>query len=301
MHILHIDTGAEMRGGQHQVLLLLKTLQKAGCEQSLLVRYSGPLGEIARSAGFSVYAGGLLASWRLSRSVDIVHAHDARGHLWAAAASSAKFVVSRRVAFPVNRSPASHWKYARAARYIAVSQCVARELELAGIPKTRIDIVYDSAETQERMPGWDPAAPAVALASTDPMKGRHLVERAAHVSGVPVVFSDDLALDLLHASMFVYVTKSEGLGSAALLAMSLGVPVVASAVGGLPEIVEHGQTGLLTENKERSIARAMRRIVEEPNLALHLRSTAFAAVKERFSPERLARDTLASYGRVIGS
>ena len=38
---------------------------------------------------------------------------------------------------------------------------------------------------------------------------------------------------------FVYLTQSEGLGSGALLAMSAGVPVIASNVGGLPEIVEH--------------------------------------------------------------
>ncbi|MGA7409022.1 MAG: glycosyltransferase family 4 protein [Bryobacteraceae bacterium] len=300
MRILHIDTGTEMRGGQHQVLLLLKTLQTMGCEQSLLVRHSGPLAEMVQSAGFPVHVGGLTATWRLSRSFDIVHAHDARAHLLAAA-SAARFVVSRRVAFPVKRTPASRCKYARAARYLAVSHHVARELESAGIPQAKIDIVYDSVETQESIPAWDPTAPAVALASTDPMKGRDLVERAAHVSGVPVVFSDDLALDLRHASLFAYITRSEGLGSAALLAMSLGVPVVASAVGGLPEIVEHQQTGLLTGNEEGSIARAMRRILEEPDLALRLRTSAFAAVKERFSPEHMAQDTLASYRRAIGS
>lgn len=299
MRILHIDTGAEMRGGQQQALLLLKTLQKMGCEQSLLVRQSGPLAEMARSSGVPVHIGNLPSTWRLSRYADIVHAHDARAHLLAAA-GTARFVVSRRVAFPVKRTPASRWKYARAARYIAVSQYVARELESAGIPPAKVDIVYDSVETQERMPAWDPTAPAVALASTDPMKGRDLVERAARVYGIRVVFSSDLALDLRRASMFVYITRSEGLGSAALLAMSLGVPVVASAVGGLPEIVEHQQTGLLTANEERTIAHAMRRIQEEPDLALHLRSAAFAAVKERFSPECMAQDTLACYRRAIG-
>ncbi len=288
-----------MRGGQHQVLLLLKTLQEMGCEQQLLARHAGPLAETAESAGFPVHIGGLPSTWRLCRSVDIVHAHDARAHLLAAS-SGARFVVSRRVAFPIKRTAASRWKYGRAARYLAVSRYVAGELESGGIPPPKIDVIYDSVEIRESMPAWDPSAPAIALASTDPMKGRDLVERAAHLSRVPVVFSNDLALDLPRASMFVYITRSEGLGSAALLAMSLGVPVVASAVGGLPEIVEHQQTGLLTGNEERSIARSMRRILEEPGLALQLRSAAFAVVKERFSPERMAHDTLASYRRAIG-
>jgi glycosyltransferase involved in cell wall biosynthesis len=50
------------------------------------------------------------------------------------------------------------------------------------------------------------------------------------------------ALDL-----FVMPSKSEGLGSSALMAMSYGLPVVASRVGGLPEIVEEARTGWLVE------------------------------------------------------
>ena len=50
------------------------------------------------------------------------------------------------------------------------------------------------------------------------------------------------ALDL-----FVMPSTSEGLGSSALMAMSYGLPVVASRVGGLPEIVEEARTGWLVE------------------------------------------------------
>lgn len=50
------------------------------------------------------------------------------------------------------------------------------------------------------------------------------------------------ALDL-----FVMPSMSEGLGSSALMAMSYGLPVVASRVGGLPEVVEEGRTGWLIE------------------------------------------------------
>jgi glycosyltransferase involved in cell wall biosynthesis len=50
------------------------------------------------------------------------------------------------------------------------------------------------------------------------------------------------ALDL-----FVMPSKSEGLGSSALMAMSYGLPIVASRVGGLPEIVEEARTGWLIE------------------------------------------------------
>ena len=53
---------------------------------------------------------------------------------------------------------------------------------------------------------------------------------------------------LHEAGFFVYITHSEGLGSGALLAMSAGVPVIASNVGGLPEAIRHGENGLLVEN-----------------------------------------------------
>jgi glycosyltransferase involved in cell wall biosynthesis len=61
------------------------------------------------------------------------------------------------------------------------------------------------------------------------------------------------ALDL-----FIMPSKSEGLGSSALLAMSYGLPVVASRVGGLEELVEEGRTGWLIEpNSPLALAQAI--------------------------------------------
>ncbi len=63
--------------------------------------------------------------------------------------------------------------------------------------------------------------------------------------------------------MFVYITRSEGLGSAILLAMSAGVPVVASNIGGIPEIVVDGESGLLVENDAAQIAAAILRLKQD--------------------------------------
>ena len=99
--------------------------------------------------------------------------------------------------------------------------------------------------------------------------------------------------------MFVYISRSEGLGSAALLAMAHGVPVVASQVGGLPEIVEHDRTGLLTANDEVSIARAMSRLLNEEGLAETLRAAAHAMISARFTAGIMASETLAAYRRAL--
>ena len=76
------------------------------------------------------------------------------------------------------------------------------------------------------------------------------MERAAVLGGFPVVFSADLESDLLHAAAFLYITRSEGLGSAALLAMAMGIPVVASRQGGLTEVFEDERSGLFVQNDQ---------------------------------------------------
>ena len=91
------------------------------------------------------------------------------------------------------------------------------------------------------------------------MKGSDLAREGAKIAGVELHLSDDLQADLPSASLLVYITRSEGLGSAALLAMAYGVPVVASRVGGLPEIVSHCENGILTDNEPTAIAQAIRR------------------------------------------
>ncbi len=109
---------------------------------------------------------------------------------------------------------------------------------------------------------------------------------------VPLTLSSDLEADLRDASMLVYLTASEGLGSAALLAMSAAVPVIASRVGGLPEIVRHGETGLLVENTRESIEAAIRELTGDPALARRLGEAGRRAIAENFTIAHMARRTM---------
>lgn len=288
-----------MRGGQRQVLLLMAGLAEAGHECILLAGARSPLSQAAVSAGHAVRVAASKELWQSSKQAHIVHAHDARAHTIAAIASRRVFVVSRRVAFPVRRSVASIWKYHRAARFLAVSQFVASQLEEAGIRQEKIDVVYDGVEAVAPAERWSSTSPALALASKDPQKGRDLVEQAARIARVPVVFSENLADGLSRASMFVYITRSEGLGSAALLAMTMGVPVIASNIGGLKEIFADGASGLLVGNEPEEIARAMQRLLYEPDLAPALIDRAKARIAGRFTKHHLLRATLDSYERAL--
>ena len=119
--------------------------------------------------------------------------------------------------------------------------------------------------------------------SADPEKGTALALEGARLAGVRAHLSTDLETDLEDAGLFVYITRSEGLGSGVLLAMSAGVPVVASNVGGLPEIVKDGETGLLTGNTPQEIAAAILRVSQDYEFSRLLAARARQAVEERFS------------------
>ena len=78
---------------------------------------------------------------------------------------------------------------------------------------------------------------------------------------------EDISPFLFALDAFVHLSDSEGLGSAALLAMAHGLPVVASNVGGLPEIVLEGETGLLVENQTREVGAALEKLLADRELA----------------------------------
>ena len=290
MRVLHVDSGREMRGGQWQVLRLVQGL---GPDSVLLTPPGGPLLQAAEERGLDARPLNMMSLSALSRRADLTHAHDARSHAWTAALGGSRLVVSRRVAFAVARSVLSRWKYRRPDHYLAVSEHVKRTLVEAEVPAERVSVVYDGVELPDTV-----AAPnrIVALASSDPLKGRSLMEKAASLAGVEVHYSADLGADLPTASVFVYITHSEGLGSAALMAMAHGVPVVASQIGGLPEIVIHEQTGILTRNDPQAIAAAIRKALD---MRERLSATARRCVEERFSTRHMIDNTLLAYRKVL--
>jgi hypothetical protein len=282
MRVLHMDTGREMRGGQYQVLFLMRELRKRGVEQALCARRGGALEGRAVEEGFRLA--------RTSRKgFEVYHAHDARAHTQAALRNLRPLVVSRRVAFPVKPGFFSRWKYRRADLYLAVSRFVAGRLREAGIPEGKIRVVYDAAPEMPRAAGDEVLAPATA----DPRKGSALATEAAGRARVELKFSSDLAADLVRARLLVYLSEEEGLGSAALLAQAAGVPVLASRVGGLPEAVEDGVTGRLVENDAGQVARGLREMLEGDLAAMG--EAALARWGRLFTLERMAGETLAAY------
>jgi len=311
-----MDAGKSMRGGQWQALRLIEGLTAEGVESTLLARAGSPLAEAARKAGVRVRALGFARAAYEARRHDVVHAHDSRSHTIAALVGGAPLVVSRRVAFGgaglslhtelrrrAQVPTMARWKYGRAARYIAVSEHVKSILVERGVPAEKISVVYDGVPL---VGSPDPArqagepAPLLAPANAeDPRKGAALAAEAARLAGVALEFTSDPERDLPGAAAFVYITYSEGLGSGALLAMSAGVPVIASAVGGLKEIVQHGENGLLVENSAESIASAIREVIGDSALAARLGAAGRRTVEERFTVEQMVRRTMEVYEETL--
>ena len=101
--------------------------------------------------------------------------------------------------------------------------------------------------------------------------------------------------------VFVMSSCMEGLGSIVLDAFAAGVPVAATAGGGLPELVRQGETGLLAPVGDApALADAIRCLLENPALAKELSSKARKRVEAEFSVARMVGQYQAVYEKVMG-
>jgi len=91
---------------------------------------------------------------------------------------------------------------------------------------------------------------------------------------------------MIEADIILLPSRSEGIPNVALEAMALGKPVIATAVGGTPEVIEHEKSGLLVPSEQpEEMARAILRVINDPDLAKRLSQGAIVRVKEHFSIE----------------
>lgn len=274
----------------------------------------------------------LITKWQ----PDIVHAHDARAHaiaLGALVGSPVPLVVTRRVPF----TPRGRIKYgARVAHFIAISRAVRGALTRGGVAESRTTVVYSgvpaptpgTARDWRREAGWpaDTLLCGVVGAMTAEKGIARLTEIAAAVS--PAV-RERLRLVLLGGSavgtasfggisayragfvdaihdamagldMLWHPSGAEGLGTAVIDAMALGVPPVAFATGGLVELVEPGASGLLAPSNDcGAFAHDVERLATDADLRLALAEGGRRRAA-KFDVRRMVDGTAAVYQTVLG-
>ncbi|MGH7621424.1 MAG: glycosyltransferase [Gemmatimonadaceae bacterium] len=121
------------------------------------------------------------------------------------------------------------------------------------------------------------------------------LEHTVHLAG----FRDDVDALMSAGSLFALSSRFEGLPLVIMDAFALGLPVVATAGSGVPELVTDGVTGLLSPvGDAAALAESMRRVLTDPALAAQLRRGALARAPE-YSIERTAERTLMVYERVL--
>ena len=362
MRVAHLDTGRTWRGGQAQVLGLMRGLAARG-HDCLLLAPGGPLLEQASAAGVETARWSPLGEWDAAAMLraaaalrrfgpEVAHCHSAHAHaLGVPAARLARVpvaVVSRRVDFPVAGNPLSRLKYRLPVdRYLCISRGVIEVMGRAGIPASRLALVPSGVELPPAgilpaatpavdlrdLIGVAPGAPVVGtVAALAPHKDHATLLRAAvgviarrpdvHFVWVGegecraalerqradlglganvhlVGFRAD-ALELLaQFTVFALSSYLEGLCTSLLDAQSLGVPVVATAVGGVPDVVEDGATGRLVPGRDpEALARALLDALDRPDERRQWAERARASVRD-FSVDRMVERTLEEYGLAL--
>jgi glycosyltransferase involved in cell wall biosynthesis len=134
---------------------------------------------------------------------------------------------------------------------------------------------------------------------------RERLEVAAAMTGLPrpIVFAGqqkDVRPYFGIAQLFVLPSKSEGSPNVLLEAMAAGVPIVSTAVGGVPEMIEHEWSGLLAPaGNPEALAQSIERLMVDPALAARLAGNAAVTVRERFSPDAYRRAVEKAYSEVF--
>ncbi|MBI3493072.1 MAG: glycosyltransferase [Acidobacteria bacterium] len=133
---------------------------------------------------------------------------------------------------------------------------------------------------------------------------RELEARAARLGlARRVVFTGfrmDVPRLLALVAVSVLPSLSEGLSNTLLESMAAGIPVVATRVGGNPEVVEHGATGwLVPPHDPEALGEAIASILQDPSQAKSFGRRARERVAEQFSLERMVRETERFYERAL--
>ncbi|RAR59572.1 glycosyltransferase involved in cell wall biosynthesis [Onishia taeanensis] len=333
MKIIHVNLAKGFRGGERQTELLIRALAvREDARQWLACRRDSPLrARLAEVSGLTfIDADHQLAGHGLAGRLraDVVHAHDAKAVHWAGLhrwRHGVPYLLTRRVDAPVKDKLSNRLFYRGAARRVAISSLIKRQLEardwgeVALIPSALSGLKADPAQAKALradFPGKYLVGHVGAL--VDRHKGQRVLidaarrlqrtqpdlqvlffgqgedaevleTEAADLANVTFMgFRDNIGDYLPGLDLFAFPSRNEGLGSVLLDVMDAGVPIVASRVGGIPDIVHDDDTGLLVPPGDaEALATAIACLHDDPARAQRLAVGASAQL-DRYTPKAMA-------------
>lgn len=270
-----------------------------------------------------------LQGHRQAPDVDMIHAHEAKAVHWAFIehlVTGKPYILTRRVPQLVKANIFNRICYRSASTAVGISTPIRKHLEqrdwcpVAQIPSALAHLPTHSDTVQalkKEYAGQFVIGHAGAL--VDKHKGQRVLMAAArivnqHQSGITFIclgdgadreelqqesqdivnfkwlgFHSNLADYLSIMDLFVFPSRNEGLGSTLLDVMDYKVPIIATNVDGIPDIVQHQKTGILIEkDDEQGLAAAILDLIAAPTQRQKLAAQAFACTNH-FSPEMMAQ------------
>lgn len=274
-----------------------------------------------------------------SRRSDVIHAHDAKAVHWAWLHNriyKTPYLLTRRIDKPVRDKWLNRKTYKNAAKRVGVSKFIANLLSERQWGEC--EVIHDAyAELESKAQITSKLRDSFGKqflvghigALVDKHKGqRVLIQVAERISNThPDIhflfygegedglafkqeskhlknvhwqgFSHEIGSIIPMLDLFVFPSRMEGLGSTLLDVMYFNVPIIASNVGGIPDVVQHGKTGILFENGNVDIlAKNILDLYSDDEKRVALARTAKLEI-ERFSPKKMAQLYLAMYHQIL--
>jgi glycosyltransferase involved in cell wall biosynthesis len=337
--VMDLATRSEQTGADHQVALftpnraLATYFAKAGVRvHDRGAARENPLAYLYRSLGPADVT--WLSERLAAEAIDVVHTHTFGSHVLGTRAARRVRRPQLRTEhhvmhyFDSSSSLFTRWAAARTDRFVAVSEYVRRVLaraapRIAGrmtVVRNGVDTAYFSPRERGggdfslgivcRLTGWKRvhlAVEAAALAGAGLVvvgdgEERGRLEALARERGARVRFvgyQADPRAFVAACDAVVSTADREPLGLSVLEALAMARPVIAFAVGGIPEIVEDDVTGLLvSETTAAALARAMDRARRDRPSLERMGASARRFVVERCSIDRMCHGYAAAYEAV---
>jgi len=240
-----------------------------------------------------------------------------------------RYLVTRRMDYPVRRNWYNDYLYNRQVDgVVAISQKIVDLLVQGGVRRERIRLIHSGIDPApfQKMPAADsdrrPTVIGTAAVLEERKGHRFLLEAAALLKrrghrlkyrfagdgsererlqqivlelglreDVEMIgFVSDIPAFLSTIDIFVLPSVYEGLGVAILEAMAAGKPVVATRVGGIPELVSDAATGLLVPPMNpQALTEAISTLLSQPGLAQQMGETGRGRVRKDFTVEQMAK------------